>query len=79
MDFDFDRFFGTQTGRIIISVIWGLGLSALFKKACEGRNCQVIKYQGPNPEEVQRSFYKYGNDNCYQYTAYLAPCRDDSL
>ena len=48
------------TGRILISIIWGLGLAALFKSACKHRNCQVIQYKGPNPEEVKKSYYKYG-------------------
>lgn len=64
----------TPTGRILISIIWGLGLAALFKNACKGRNCQVIQYKGPNPEEVKKFYYKYGNDNCYQYTPYLSRC-----
>ena len=50
MNFDIGRLFTSNTGRILVSIIWGLGLAALFKKACEGRNCQVIQYQGPNHE-----------------------------
>ena len=33
----------SKHGKIIISIIWGLGLAALFRKVCEGRNCIVIK------------------------------------
>ena len=65
------------TGRILISIIWGLGLAALFKSACKHRNCQVIQYKGPNPEEVKKSYYKYGNDNCYKYTPYISRCDSD--
>lgn len=77
-DFNMSRFFSTSVGRILISLIWGFGLSAVFKKVCQGRNCQVIKYQGPNPEEVKRSYYKYGQNNCYQYTPYITKCHSDS-
>ena len=71
---DFSELLFSPTGRVIISIIWGLGLSALFKNACLTRNCQVILYRGPNPTEVYNSYYKYGNDNCYQYTPYLTRC-----
>ena len=74
VDLNIGKFFSTPVGRILISLIWGFGLSALFKKACEGRNCQVIKYQGPDPNEIKNTYYKYGGDGCYQYTPYLAQC-----
>ena len=78
MNFDVGRLLTTRTGKMMMSIIWGLGLAALFKKACQGRNCQVIQYQGPNPEEVSKTYYKYGQDNCYRYIPYLTPCDTDS-
>jgi len=39
----FDNMTKDKYGKIIISVIWGLGLAALFRRVCEGRNCIVIK------------------------------------
>ena len=32
-----------ETGKVIISIILGLGLSALFRKVCHDRSCLVIK------------------------------------
>ena len=40
----------TEEGKIVLSIIWGLGLSALFRRACKGRNCIIIK--GPNHKEM---------------------------
>ena len=68
------KFFSTYVGKILISLIWGFGLSAVFKKVCTDRNCQVIKYHGPNPDEISASYYKYGQENCYQYTPYITEC-----
>jgi len=64
----------TRVGIIIISVIWGLGLSTLFRKACQGRTCQVIKYTGPDPNEIQSSYYNYGTGNCYKYSPVISKC-----
>jgi hypothetical protein len=66
--------FQTPVGIFLISVIWGLGLSTLFRKACQGRTCQVIKYAGPDPNEVQAQYYNYGTPQCYQYVPVLSKC-----
>jgi|APCry1669189241_1035207.scaffolds.fasta_scaffold118187_1 hypothetical protein len=68
------EFFKSRTGVIIISVIWGLGLSTIFRKACEGKNCNVVKYVSPNPQDIAKSVYNYGTDECYQYDAVLTKC-----
>ena len=59
---------------ILISVIWGLGLSALFRKICKGRNCIVIK--AVNPRKVKNKIFKHDNQ-CYQYTPEIIKCDDD--
>jgi hypothetical protein len=64
----------TRIGVVIISIIWGLGLSTLFRKACQGRKCQIIKYSGPDPNEVKGDYYNYGNGQCYQYSPILSKC-----
>jgi len=64
----------TQVGIIIISVIWGLGLSTLFRKTCQVRKCQVIVYNGPDPVEINNTYYDYGSGHCYQYYPFLSKC-----
>jgi|UniRef100_A0A6C0BKB6 hypothetical protein len=70
----FLEFFQTPIGIIILSVIWGLGLSTLFRKACQGRHCQVLVYQGPDPKEIADTYYNYGTDACYQYIPVISTC-----
>ena len=65
-------FFDSKFGRIIISVIWGLGLSALFRKACRGRDCITIR--GPKPEQFERQIYGF-NNKCYTYQPYSVTCK----
>ena len=61
----------SNTGSIIISVVLGLGLAALFRKACSDNKCVVIK--GPNTEETRNYHYKI-NDECYKYEPVFTDC-----
>jgi len=61
----------TKTGSILFSIILGLGLAALFRRACKDNSCIVVK--GPNVSEVQKYFYKVNND-CYKYEPVLSEC-----
>ena len=73
----FMDFIKSPLGRIIISIVWGLGLSTLFKRACENRTCQIIQYEGPDPQEISNSVYQYGTPECYQYRPRPAKCATD--
>lgn len=61
----------TRTGVIIMSIVWGIGLASLFRKACEGSNCVIIK--GPNPNEVTKKVYS-NNGECYKFETYVVDC-----
>lgn len=61
----------TPSGSIIISILLGLGLAAVFRRACNGNRCIVIK--GPSPSEVAQNYYKV-NSNCYKYTPVFTEC-----
>ena len=61
----------TREATIIISIVWGLGLSAIFRKACNGRNCIVMR--GPSPSEMENKIYKFDN-KCYRYKAQTTKC-----
>ena len=69
-----DRFIKTKGGQIFISIIWGLGLSALFRQICLGRNCIVI--QAVNPDKIKNKIFKY-NNNCYQYNPEVVSCKNN--
>jgi hypothetical protein len=64
-----DRLTKTRTGQILLSVILGLGLAALFRRVCH--DCIVIK--GPSADEIQKYYYKMENA-CYKYTPYAVDC-----
>lgn len=66
-----ERLFTTHFGRIVISVVWGLGLATLFRQVCKGRKCIVI--QGPDPEDVKNKIFKF-HDKCYTYRPHNVKC-----
>ena len=45
------RFFNTETGKIIISILLGLGLATLFRKTCEEKNC--VSFKAPDLEDIK--------------------------
>ncbi len=65
------KFLKSKQGRIMISIIWGLGLAFLFRRACLGRKCIVLK--GPNPKEVAKNVYKH-EGKCFQYVPEITKC-----
>lgn len=67
----FETMFNSPQGRIILSIIWGLGLAAMFRKVCSGRSCIVIR--GPSPAEMENKVYAF-NDKCYTYKAENTSC-----
>ena len=64
----------SKTGTIILSILWGLGLAAMFKKSCDGKNCKIYKYVSPASQSVKDTYYNYGTYNCYQYDPIIANC-----
>ena len=67
----FSEILESDHGKIIISIIWGLGISALFHQSCKGKNCIVMK--APNPSNIKNKVFQY-NDECFQYTPISTKC-----
>jgi hypothetical protein len=62
----------TPSGKIILSIIWGIGLATLFRQACHGRQCIVVT--SPRIEDVKGKVYKFGDGSCYAYHPMAAEC-----
>ena len=67
-----DNFTSSFIGRVIISVIWGLGLATLFRKVCKGRNCIVIK--APNNDEIKNKIFRF-DKKCYKFNPTVTSCQ----
>ena len=66
-----DKFVHTSTGRIIMSVILGLGLATFFRAICKGKRCRVIS--SPPLEEIEDQTYRF-NDKCYKLEKNAVKC-----
>ena len=54
----------TKNGRIIISIILGIGLASIFRKVCKDMEC--YSYKAPPIKEVEDKIFSF-NDKCYKY------------
>jgi hypothetical protein len=61
---DFKNIIHSKLGKYIISIILGLGLASLFRRACHDRKC--YKFVGPNIKEIDEKIYKF-NKKCYSF------------
>ena len=69
-----DRLFKTETGKVILSLILGLGIAGLFRRACTNSKC--VKYVFPKYEEVENQVFRY-NDKCYKLKKVSEKCQDN--
>jgi hypothetical protein len=65
-----DKLLYSETGRIMISIILGLGLASLFKKACDTQGC--LKFVAP-PKEKLDKVRKY-DGKCYAMKVEAGKC-----
>jgi hypothetical protein len=66
-------------GSIIISVILGLGLAALFRTVCHGDGCMIVK--APDLNDLQKYVYRTGSSKgatCYKYSPEEVACPHDT-
>jgi hypothetical protein len=61
----------TYKGRIVVSMLLGIGLASLFRRVCNDRNCLVFK--SPPVDEVTKNTYAYG-DKCYKFKEKTMKC-----
>ena len=61
-------------GRVFISMLLGIGLATLFRRACNDKNC--IVFNGPVHTDFEGKTYKYG-EKCYKYS--LSPTTCDKM
>lgn len=66
----------TKTGRIIFSILLGVGLASLFRKTCKNRDC--LEFRGPSLKEVTKNTYKHSN-NCYKFDYETTKCKNKAI
>lgn len=66
-----DKFVHSSTGKILMSIILGIGLATFFRAACKGNQCRIVK--SPPLEELEGQTYRY-NDKCYTFEKNAITC-----
>lgn len=61
----------SKVGKILISILLGLGLASIFRKSCENRNCMI--FHAPPISKIKNKIYKF-NDKCYTFKEKAVSC-----
>ena len=65
------RLIYSDIGRIIISILLGLGLATLFRKVCNDRSCMIFK--APQLNKINNQIFKF-NKKCYKFSEEIERC-----
>jgi len=65
------RLIYSKFGKVIFSILLGLGLATFFRKACNDRNCLLFK--GPEMDSIRGKTFKF-NNKCYKYKENAQTC-----
>lgn len=66
-----EKFVNSNTGKIIMSILLGLGLATFFRAICKGKKCRVI--QSPAIEEIEGQVYKF-DGKCFKMEKNAVMC-----
>lgn len=70
------KFVHTKTGKIIMSIILGLGLASLFRKVCKNYDC-IQLYAAPF-KQIEGKIFQVG-DKCVKYDYKMTKCEEGDL
>lgn len=74
MKINLKQIINSTRGKYVFSILLGLGLATLFRKACNNRNCLVFK--APSIKDIKGKVFGH-NDKCYEYKEESATCPKD--
>ena len=66
-----DKFVHSYTGKIIMSILLGIGLATFFRSVCKGKQCRIVS--APPIEEIEDQIYKF-NNKCYKFEKNAIKC-----
>lgn len=67
-----EKFVHSKTGKIIMSIILGIGLATFFRQVCKGKRCRIQR--APPFEELEEQTYKF-DDKCYKIEKQATQCK----
>jgi len=69
-----DRLFYSETGQIVISILFGLAFAFLFQRVCKDKKCIVIR--APDVRKMTSKVYEFEGE-CYKYSTLSMSCPKD--
>ena len=72
--FNVKTIINSNRGRYVLSILLGLGLATLFRKACDSRNCLIFK--AASLKSIKNKVFGF-NDKCYKYTEKNSTCNEN--
>ena len=71
MGMHLEKFVHTPTGKVIMSILLGFGLSSLFRIVCKDKDCLI--FHAPPLEQIKDKIYK-NNGKCVKYNPVATKC-----
>jgi hypothetical protein len=71
MEIHFGKFLHTERGKIMMSILLGLGLASLFRTVCKDNNCLI--FHAPPLDNFKDKIYK-NNGKCVKYVPTATKC-----
>ena len=65
------RLLHSDVGITFISILLGLGLASLFRRACNDRNC--LAFKAPALDKIKDKTFRF-NKKCYNFTSSAESC-----
>ena len=75
MYMEIKRLLSNDVGKIIISILLGLGLSSLFNKVCQGKDC--LEFQSPEIDNIKEKNLQIWEKNVFQYELETTECENN--
>ena len=64
--------------KIVLGILWGIGVGLLFRSSCYGRKCVIIK--APVEKDVTSSIHKDDETGkCYRFVSTDATCTTHTI
>lgn len=71
------RLLYTTEGQTLVSVIFGVGLASIFRRACKDHKCRVVR---PAPlSEIEGRVFKTADGKCLRYVPYPVKCERKAM
>ena len=65
------KFVHSKTGKVMMSLLLGMGLATLFRRMCKDKNC--IIFYAPPLDDIEKKTFKDG-EKCYKFNPVATKC-----